>query len=342
MLKAALATAAQACLQRLEPERAHRLALAALRSGLTPQARWRPAPSLVLEFCGCSLPHPLGLAAGFDKNAEAVAPLLALGFSSVEVGAVTPESQAGNPPPRLWRLAQQQALVNRMGFNNDGAGLIATRLRSLPAATPVGVNIGVNSHSSNPSSDLRSGLQSFTNSLFLSLNLSSPNTSGLRAWLQPQRLAALLAELAPLPRHCFLKLSPDQSDEEISEVLELARRHGVSGFIISNSSNLDAQRYAQRQHGGLSGKPLYQRSTALLRRVYGVTKGELTLVGVGGVGDVDSAWGKITAGADYLQLYSAFVFQGPRVLERICCGLAQRLQAHGCTSINQAVGGGGG
>ena len=326
-------------LGKLPPELAHNLAIMALRLRLSPGARWQPAANLQTELCGWRLPHPLGLAAGFDKNALAVRALLALGFSSVEVGAVTVKPQTGNAKPRLWRLAEHQALVNSMGFNNRGIAHMRQRLARLPAGTPVAVNIGVNKDSSDPSVDLRAGLQAFASqACFVSLNLSSPNTSGLRAWLQSDKLGQLLTQLQPLPANCLLKLSPEQSDAELADVVALAQRYQLAGFIVSNSSAALRKSHAANLPGGLSGKPLMARSTDLLRQVYQHTGGKMLLVGCGGISDVDSAWNKIINGASYLQIYSAFVFQGPAVIESLCTGLSERLQSHGYQSISDAVG----
>ena len=325
-------------LQTLPPELAHDLAIGALRRGLGPRARWRAPASLTCRVFDRELPHPLALAAGFDKDAEAVLPLLQLGFSSVEVGGITPQAQPGNPKPRLWRLPEQQALINAMGFNNSGLASAQRRLAQLPASAVFAVNIGVNKHSSDPSADIKKTLDAFAASAhYLCLNLSSPNTAGLRSWLEPSNLNALLAELQPLPPNTVLKLSPDQSDEQVADVLSLAIEHQLAGLVVCNTRSVPVPGNEQRQ-GGLSGKPLRARALELLQQSSKLSQGRLQLVAVGGISDADSAWQRIVNGASLLQIYTAFIYQGAPVIEQICLGLAQRLRAHGYASIKEAIG----
>ena len=314
------------------------MAIAALRRGIVPQARWRAPASLACQVFGRQLPHPLALAAGFDKDAEAVLPLLRLGFSSVEVGAITPRAQSGNPKPRLWRLPEQQALINSMGFNNSGLAPAQRRLAQLPASAVFAVNIGINKHSNDASADIKKTIAAFAASAhYLCLNLSSPNTAGLRSWLEPSNLAALLTELQPLPPNTVLKLSPDQSDEQIADVLSLAIAHKLAGLVVCNTRSVPVPGDSQRR-GGLSGEPLRARALELLQKSHKISRGQLQLVAVGGISDADSAWQRIINGASLLQIYTAFIYQGAQVTEQICRGLAQRLRTHGYDNLTAAIG----
>ena len=314
------------------------MAIAALRRGIVPQARWLAPASLTCRVFGRELPHPLALAAGFDKDAAAVLPLLRLGFSSVEVGAITPRAQSGNPKPRLWRLPEQQALINAMGFNNSGLAQAQRRLAQLPASAVFAVNIGVNKHSSDASADIKKIISAFAASAhYLCLNLSSPNTAGLRSWLEPSNLAALLTELQPLPPNTVLKLSPDQSDEQIADVLSLAIAHKLAGLVVCNTRSVSVPGDSQRR-GGLSGEPLRARALELLQQSHKLSRGRLQLVAVGGISDADSAWQRIINGASLLQIYTAFIYQGAPVIEQICRGLAQRLRTHGYDKLTAAIG----
>ena len=325
-------------LQTLPPELAHNLAIAALRSGVAPQARWRAPASLACRVFDQELPHPLALAAGFDKDAEAVLPLLQLGFSSVEVGAITPRAQPGNPKPRLWRLPEQQALINAMGFNNSGLASAQRRLAQLPASAVFAVNVGVNKHSTDASADIKKIIEAFaTSAHYLCLNLSSPNTAGLRSWLEPSNLNALFDELQPLPPNTALKLSPDQSDEQVADVLSIAMAHKLAGVVVCNTSSVPVPGDSQRR-GGLSGKPLRARSLELLQQSFKLSRGQLQLVAVGGISDADSAWERIINGASLLQIYTAFIYQGAPVIKQICSGLAHRLRTHGYDNLTAAIG----
>jgi len=342
---------------RLEPERAHRLAAGWLRLlGLRPVARAlrpRPDPCLRTRVLGLDLESPLGLAAGFDKGQVNVAGLFALGFSHVEIGTITPRPQVGNPPPRLFRLPEHRALVNRMGFNNDGMEACAARLAALPRAArpgPVGVNVGRNKDTPNERAEedyLRciDRLHPFAD--YLVVNISSPNTPGLRE-LQDRGalerlLGACVARVRSLdhPRPLLVKLAPDLSDAALEEAVEVAVAAGASGVIATNTT-LDRSGVAGHpragEAGGLSGAPLERRATEAVRRAYLSAAGRIPIVGVGGVADAAQAYAKIRAGASLVQLYTGFVYGGPGLPRRILAGLAALLRRDGYRSVAEAVG----
>ncbi len=334
----------------LPPETAHGLALWALGRGLGPTVTPPSSPRLRTSFCGFDLAHPLGLAAGFDKNAEAVAGLFALGFSFVEIGTVTPRPQAGNPRPRLFRLARQQALINRLGFNNHGLEVVCARLAELgPLPGPLGANIGANRDSADPVADYVACLRALHPLVdYVTVNVSSPNTPGLRDLQRRERLDALLGALleargalggavSPL----LLKIAPDLAPEDEAAIAEVALARGIDGLIISNTTVDRPAGVAgpePDEAGGLSGSPLFPRATAQLGRLSRLTAGRLPLVGVGGIASAADAYAKIRAGASALQLYTALVYQGPKVIPRVLGGLERLLVDDGYTAIGTAVG----
>jgi dihydroorotate dehydrogenase len=333
----------------LPPESAHKLVIRALASGWGPKIELPERPRLRTRFCGFNLPHPLGLAAGFDKNAEAVGGLFGVGFSFVEVGTVTARPQAGNPKPRLFRLAGQQALINRMGFNNDGLDVVRGRLQGLGSLPgPVGANIGAHRDSADPIADYVACLRALCPTVeYVTINVSSPNTPGLRELQRRERLLELLSALlatrgalAPA-KPLLLKIAPDLAPEHEAGIAEVALQLGIEGLIISNTTvarpDIVTSRYRD-EAGGLSGPPLFPRATEQLRRFYSLTKGRLALVGVGGIASGADAYAKIRAGASGLQLYTALVYQGPRVVERILGELDRRLAEDGYTQLGDAIG----
>lgn len=344
-----LASLARLGLARLPPESAHRLAIRALASGLAPVMPASAPARLRTSLCGLGLSHPLGLAAGFDKNAEAVPGLLAQGFSCVEIGTVTPRPQAGNPRPRLFRLRERQALINRMGFNNDGLERVRQRLERLgERAGVLGANIGANKDSADPIADYVAGLRALHPLVdYVTVNVSSPNTPGLRELQRRDRLSALLAALletraaAAHPKPLLLKIAPDLAPQDEADIAEVALAHGIDGLIVSNTTvertGLGASRHAA-QAGGLSGPPLLRRATEQLGRFFRLTGGRLPLIGVGGIARGADAYAKIRAGASALQLYTAFVYQGPAVVPRVLGELDRLLAADGYTSLGEAVG----
>ncbi|MBC7163587.1 MAG: quinone-dependent dihydroorotate dehydrogenase [Roseovarius sp.] len=334
-------------LHRLDPERAHALALRALRLGLAPQPGPVTGPRLRTDLAGLALPNPVGLAAGFDKNAEALAPLCRAGFGFVEVGAVTPRPQAGNPRPRLFRLTEDRGVINRFGFNNDGMEAVAPRLAKRPKEGIIGLNLGANKDSADRAGDFARVLAHCGAHLdFATVNVSSPNTERLRDLQGAEALSALLARVMaardalarPIP--VFLKIAPDLSDTELSEIADVAREGGVSGIVATNTTLArDGLKSPQRdQAGGLSGAPLFGKSTRVLARLSQLTEGRLPLVGVGGIGSAEDAYAKIRAGASAVQLYSALVYEGLSLAARIARGLDALLARDGYATVAEAVG----
>ncbi len=334
-------------LRRLDPETAHRLTLTALRLGLASHARGADDPVLACRVWGRDFANPIGMAAGFDKNALAVDATLGLGLGFVEVGGVAPEPQAGNPRPRLFRLDADHAVINRMGFNNDGMHAIAERLR-VRAARPgtVGVNLASNTDTADPRSDFETLVARFASvAAFLTIDISCPNTANGRLFLRPERLANLLARVqaarASYRVPLLAKLSPDVDDTRLAELVAVCTDAGIDGMIATNTTtdrppSLASDRRAEP--GGLSGRPLFARSTKVLRQVYAQTRGRVPLIGVGGVSSADDAYAKIRAGASLIQLYTALVFAGPQLVTDIKTGLAARLRADGFDHVCDAVG----
>ena len=338
--------------QLLPPETAHGLALWALRRGLAPSVTPPASPRLQTSFCGFELPHPLGLAAGFDKNAEAMAGLFGLGFAFVEIGTVTPRPQAGNPRPRLFRLRRQQALINRMGFNNDGLEAVCARLTAQePRPGPLGANIGANRDAKDPVADYVTGLRGLYALVdYVAINVSSPNTPGLRDLQSRARLDELLCALLEArsalagrepPKPLLVKIAPDLAPDDEVDIAEVALGHGVDGLIISNST-IDRPEIVRGRYrdepGGLSGAPLLLKSTEQLGRFHRVTGGRLPLLGVGGILRGADAYAKIRAGASALQLYTALVYRGPRVVSRILAELEALLTLDGIARLSEARG----
>ncbi len=334
-------------LRGLDPETAHGLALRALRLGLGPRGGPVAGPRLTVTLAGMTLPNPLGLAAGFDKNAVAVGPLLRAGFGFVEVGAATPLPQAGNPRPRLFRLSADRAAINRFGFNNDGAEAIAARLAAPRPPGVVGLNLGANKASADRAADFAQVLAragSFVD--FATVNVSSPNTERLRdlqgAAALDGLLAGVMAANAALARPIpvFVKIAPDLDAGELAELVGVAEARGVNGIVATNTTlSRDGLRDPQGgEAGGLSGQPLFTRSTRVLARVFRRTQGRMPLIGVGGVASAAQAYAKIRAGASALQLYTGLVYGGLGLVGEILEGLDALLAADGFASVADAVG----
>lgn len=336
-------------LRGLDPEDAHTLALMGLKLGLGPHA---PAddPILATELAGLSLPNPVGLAPGFDKNAEVFKPMLRAGFGFVECGTVTPLPQAGNPRPRLFRLSEDRAVINRMGFNNEGLEAFAARLAKRGRGV-VGANLGANKDSEDRLADYTNGLRRLWGmASYFTINISSPNTPGLRA-LQTQAaldelLGRLIATADSLPQGVavpmFLKVAPDLEDAEVEAISDTVAEHGLAGVIVSNTTlSRPPLKSAHRDEaGGLSGAPLTALSTAMLGRFRQAAAGRFVLIGAGGIGSGADAYAKLRAGASAVQLYSALAYEGPGLVVRIKRDLAARLRADGFASVAEAVGAG--
>lgn len=340
--------AALGLLHRLEPERAHGLSLTALKLRLPNLPGVVSTPRLATNLAGLMLANPVGLAAGYDKNAVAIAPLMQSGFGFLEVGAATPRAQIGNPKPRLYRLTADQAAINRFGFNNDGATSICARLALRPKSkVPVGLNLGANKDSADRAADFTAVLAACGPHIdFATINVSSPNTEKLRDLQGRAALTSLLARVietqAGLARHIpiFLKIAPDLTDQDLAEIAEVSLASGISGIIATNTTLARAglKSADSAQAGGLSGAPLFERSTRILAKLSKLTDGKLPLIGVGGISTADHAYQKIRAGASAVQLYTSMVYQGLSVATKVARGLDGLLERGGFASVEDAVG----
>jgi dihydroorotate dehydrogenase len=340
--------AALALLRQTDPERAHALSLIALQTGLAPLPGPVALSRLACTLAGMPLLNPVGLAAGYDKNATVIAPLSRAGFGFLEVGAATPLPQPGNPKPRLFRLTEDRAAINRFGFNNDGAEAIGQRLAARKrTAVPVGLNLGANKTSDNRAADFARVLATCGPHVdFATVNVSSPNTEKLRDLQGPAALAALLAGVMearaalPTPIPIFLKIAPDLTPDDLAQIAEVALTSGLSGIIATNTT-LDRQGLKSAsagQQGGLSGAPLFEKSTRALAQLSQLTEGKLPLIGVGGISTPEQAYAKIRAGASAVQLYTAMVYEGLSLIPRIAKGLDTLLARDGHATIASAVG----
>ncbi len=329
----------------LDAERAHRATIAALR--LMPKRRPPMfAASLTTSIGGLGFPSPVGLAAGFDKDAEVAGAMLGLGFGFVEVGTLTPLAQAGNPKPRLFRLIEDEAVINRLGFNNEGQAAALKRLAARNRGLGVvGINLGANKDSADRIADYAGGVASMAPvARYLTINISSPNTPGLRGLQDQGALEELLAAVreARPAKHppVFLKVAPDLDDGDAERIVRAAVDHGIDGLIVANTtvSRPPLKSRHSAEPGGLSGEPLKPLALAALRKFRSASGGEIPLIGVGGIASADDAWERIRAGASLVQLYTAMVYQGPGIARRIALGLAHRLEREGFASIADAVG----
>jgi dihydroorotate dehydrogenase len=332
-------------LHSLDAEQAHRLTIAGLKSGLASSTTPHAFPTLLSNIFGLSFPNPVGLAPGFDKNAEVPDAMLGQGFGFVEIGTVTPRPQSGNPKPRLFRLNEDQAVINRMGFNNDGHAVVLKRLEARrQRGGIVGINIGANKDSEDRIADYVLGLRVFSSvASYITINISSPNTPGLRNLQGRDDLLRLLSRLndnRPAGLPMLLKIAPDLSPNELQDVAAACANQAVDGVIISNTTISRPALLSRHAHetGGLSGRPLFNLATEQLSQFYRMTGGRIPLIGVGGINDAETAWQKICAGASLIQLYSALVYKGPTLVKDICLGLESKLRAHGFTSLTQAIG----
>lgn len=342
-----------ALLRRLPAEAAHGLALGALAHGFGPHRPPIADPRLQSVFCGRTIPVPIGVSAGFDKNARAIGGVFSLGTGFVEVGGVTPKPQAGNPKPRLFRLSADRAAINRMGFNNDGLDAVAARLeawRRNPACDlPVGVNLAANGDSAEPAADFEALVARLAPLAdFLTVDISCPNSANGQVFLDPDRLRDLLARLnatrataAGEKPAMLVKLAPDTDTATLDTLLEIIMAAGVDGITVANTTVArpnELRSPEKSERGGLSGRPLFAPSTEMLRHVYRRTGGTLPLVGVGGIGSGADAYAKVRAGASLLQLYTALIYEGPGLIRRICRDLSALLARDGFASIADAVG----
>jgi dihydroorotate dehydrogenase len=332
----------------MDAETAHGLTIKAMKTGLGGSAKMVSPPNLATSCFGLNFQNPLGLAAGFDKNAEVPDAMLALGFGFVEAGTVTPRPQEGNSRPRLFRLSEDRAVINRLGFNNEGHAAVLERLRRRKHKSGlVGVNIGANKDSTDRISDYVAGINAFSDvASYFTINISSPNTPGLRNLQSAAELPSLLERLNDARKMqtrqvpMLLKIAPDLEADEMKAIAECCLNYAVDGVIISNTTVSRPVLYAQhaKETGGLSGAPLFDLSTQQLARFYLHTKGKIPLVGVGGIANAEHAWSKICAGASLLQLYSALVFQGPELVQEILSGLSRKLAGKNFATLSDAVG----
>jgi dihydroorotate dehydrogenase len=342
----ALSALALPLLLKLEPEKAHRAAIGALRwaSAAPPPCD----PRLKAAAFGLSFPNPLGMAAGFDKNAEVPAGLLGAGFGFVEVGTLTPRPQPGNPKPRLFRLQSDQALINRLGFNNDGYAAAHDRLLRARASGIVGVNIGPNKDSTDRTADYVLGVKTFADvASYFTINISSPNTPGLRDLQQRGALDALVARVIETRDCCrdrrpiLVKIAPDVDLMTLDDIVSVGRARGIDGMIVSNTTigrPADLIARESTETGGLSGRPLFDLATRTLARAFLRADGAFALIGCGGVDSAAAALAKIEAGASLVQLYTALIYRGPGLIEEILKGLAAALSERRIEALSDLVG----
>ena len=334
----------------LNPEMAHDLVIGALRSGLVPSSKSFESSLLKQSVWGRPFPNPVGLAAGFDKNAQAIDPMLAQGFGFVEVGSVTPKAQAGNARPRLFRLPNDNAVINRLGFNNDGMNKVASRLEARARKGIVGVNLGKNKETKDSISDYQKGMLRLAPLAdYIVINVSSPNTPGLRRLQRRESLQTLLESVLQArwevasenPPPLLLKIAPDLGQEDMLDIAQVSLMTGIDGLIATNTTIERPQGLIDknvRESGGLSGQPLLEPSTRILFEMYKLTAGKIPLIGVGGVASGADAYAKIKAGATLVQFYSAMVFHGPARVQMIKRELAALLVEDGFSSISEAIG----
>jgi len=334
----------------LDPEIAHDLAIKSLKFNPLPSKMFKVEDEQILktEVFGKIFPNPIGLAAGFDKSAEAYNSLLRIGFGFVEIGTVTPIKQFGNPKPRIFRLTADKALINRLGFNNDGMEIIKKRIKSEGKQGILGVNIGPNKETKNQKNDFCLGLKNFIDIAdYITINISSPNTEGLRDFHDKEKLKDLLLTLNKIKKDnksnipLLLKVSPDIEDKYIPEIVDVAINNEISAIILTNTTNSNRGNLVTKikiEKGGLSGEPLQQISTNMIKKFYKQLNGKIPIIGVGGVNSGKSAYEKIIAGASLLQLYTGFVFRGPSAAKEIKKELITIFKTEGIKNIKEAIG----
>ena len=334
----------------LDPESAHDLAIKTLKLNPLPKKMFEVEDEQMLniQLLGQNFPNPIGLAAGFDKSAEVYNSIIKLGFGFVEVGTVTPLKQFGNPKPRIFRLENDGALINRLGFNNDGMELIKNRINSEGKKGILGINIGPNKDTKNQKNDFCLGLKFFFDIAdYITVNISSPNTEGLRDFHHQEKLKELLDALNKIKKDnktnvpLLLKVSPDIDENYISEIVDVVIKNNISGIVLTNTTNGNRDNLknkAKNEQGGLSGDPLQQISTNMIKKFYKLLNGKIPIIGVGGVNSGKSAYEKITAGASLLQLYTGFVYRGPTTAKDIKKELIQILKSEGIKNIKDVIG----
>jgi dihydroorotate dehydrogenase len=335
----------------LAPEQAHEATLKALELGVFPRDRAPDHPCLRVRFARLDVPNPVGVAAGFDKDARVPDAIMALGCGFAEIGTTTPRAQSGNPRPRVFRLTRERAVINRLGFNNAGHLAALARLRQRTNVGVVGVNIGANRDTEDRVADYVCGLDAFYDvASYFTVNISSPNTPGLRDLQSPQALAELLGRLMEArathvgdgkqARPIIIKIAPDIAEADLPAIIDCLISHGVDGIAISNTtlSRKGVAGATAREAGGLSGRPLLHRSTVMLARVYEATGGKIPLIGIGGIDSGATAVAKIEAGATLVQLYTGLIYEGVGLIQRIKDELAAAVRQAGARSIAELVG----
>ena len=334
----------------LDPETAHDLAIKSLKFNPLPSKIFEVEDEQILniKLLGKNFPNPIGLAAGFDKSAEVYNSILKLGFGFVEVGTVTPLNQLGNPKPRIFRLENDRALINRLGFNNDGMEVVKNRIGLQGKKGILGINIGPNKDTKDQKNDFCLGLKNFFDIAdYITVNISSPNTEGLRDFHDQEKLTDLLITLNKIKKDkgtsvpLLLKVSPDIKDSDISEITNVAMKNNISAIILTNTTNRNRENLESKfkeEEGGLSGKPLHQISVNMIKKFYNELKGKIPIIGVGWVSSGKSAYEKIIAGASLLQVYTGFVYRGPLTAKLIKKELIQILKSEGVKSIQEIVG----
>ena len=342
----AAASALAPLLRLMDAETAHRLAIRALGAGLVGTTSRQDDPALSVHAMGLTFSNPIGLAAGFDKDAEAIVPLMKLGFGFVEAGTVTPLPQVGNPHPRLFRLVKDRAVINRMGFNNAGVARYCARLETLPRLPrPLGANVGINKDGAIPERDYPALVRAVAPSVnYITINVSSPNTPGLRDLQDKRWLSDILRAVArevPVRPPLLIKLAPDLGADVLEGIVEVAIEEGAAGLIMGNTTTdrppgLRSGHAAQA--GGLSGAPLFARSTEMLMQVSRLARGRLVLVGCGGAQTGADVLTKIKAGASLVQVYTGFAYGGPAFIPTVKRQLGEALRQEGFASVGEAVG----
>ena len=345
------ASRAQRLLLAIPPEQAHAMAVRSLELGLHPRASARDDAVLAVRCAGLEMPNPLAVAAGFDKDARVPHALIAMGLGYAEVGTVTPKPQSGNPRPRVFRIPAARAIINRLGFNNGGHAAALERLRRIALKGVVGVNIGANKETADRVGDYVLGLNAFYDvASYFTVNISSPNTPGLRDLQAPEQLDALLSRLmdaraalisAGRPRRpIVVKIAPDIAEEDVAPIAARLIAHGVDAIAVSNTtlSRTGVSGANAKESGGLSGRPLFHRSTVMLARMYQATAGKVPLIGIGGIDSGETALAKIEAGATLLQLYTGLIYEGPELVTRIKAHLASAVRSAGVRSIQDLTG----
>ena len=333
---------------KLDPETAHDLAIKALKFNFISQNKIKNNESIKTEIFGKIVPNPIGIAAGFDKDAEVYNSLFKLGFGFVEVGTVTPINQYGNPKPRIFRLEEDEALINRLGFNNSGSEKVSTRIISNPPKGLFGINIGPNKDTKSRIEDFLICLNKFYNLAdYLTINISSPNTENLRSFHNEDELDELLSliekekKILKTSVPIVVKISPDIEDENINKISDLLIKYKVKAVIISNTTDKNRHNLSninKLEKGGLSGKPLEKKSNELINKFYKILKNEVKIIGVGGVDSGQSAYQKIINGASLVQLYTGMIYQGPNIVSKINEELINILDKEGVQNISDIVG----